>query len=164
MKELLGRMASYNAWANKRLVELMLTLPEENCTREIASSFPGLLRTVLHMWDAEAVWWQRLRLQEHVIWPGAGFSGGFADAAEGLLRQSQIWEDWARRASVISLEHVIQYQNSKRETFKIQTAQMLQHVFNHSTYHRGQLVTMLRQLGADKIPATDYFLWSRTAK
>jgi uncharacterized damage-inducible protein DinB len=38
---------------------------------------------------------------------------------------------------------------------------MLLHLFNHNTYHRGQLVTMLRQLGMDKIPATDFIVWSR---
>ncbi|MBL0200663.1 MAG: hypothetical protein IPP81_11100 [Chitinophagaceae bacterium] len=36
--------------------------------------------------------------------------------------------------------------------------QMLHHVFNHASYHRGQLVTMLNQLGADKIPGTDFLL------
>jgi uncharacterized damage-inducible protein DinB len=38
---------------------------------------------------------------------------------------------------------------------------MLLHVFNHGTYHRGQLVTMLRQLGIENIPATDFIVWSR---
>ncbi|MGZ3851281.1 MAG: DinB family protein [Flavisolibacter sp.] len=38
---------------------------------------------------------------------------------------------------------------------------MLLHAFNHGTYHRGQLVNMLRQLGVDKIPGTDFIAWSR---
>jgi uncharacterized damage-inducible protein DinB len=38
---------------------------------------------------------------------------------------------------------------------------MLLHLFNHGTYHRGQLVTMLRELGIEKIPPTDFIVWSR---
>ena len=48
--------------------------------------------------------------------------------------------------------------------FKQPTWQMLLHVFNHGTYHRGQLVNMLRQLGVSRIPATDFALWSRGKK
>ncbi len=53
------------------------------------------------------------------------------------------------------------YENSKGEQFKQPIFQMLLHVFNHGTYHRGQLVTMLRQLGVENIPATDFIVWSR---
>jgi uncharacterized damage-inducible protein DinB len=39
--------------------------------------------------------------------------------------------------------------------------QILLHLANHNTYHRGQLVNMLRQLGVEKIPQTDFVVWSR---
>ena len=42
--------------------------------------------------------------------------------------------------------------------------QMLVHVFNHSTYHRGQLINMLRQLGIEKVPTTDFALWVKNKK
>ncbi|MGZ3844574.1 MAG: DinB family protein, partial [Flavisolibacter sp.] len=58
-------------------------------------------------------------------------------------------------------QHVFQYQNTKKEQFKQPIYQMLLHAFNHGTYHRGQLVNMLRQLGVDKIPGTDFIAWSR---
>ena len=50
----------------------------------------------------------------------------------------------------MGIEHVFQYYNSKKEHFKSPVYQMLMHVFNHGTYHRGQLVNMLRQLGVEK--------------
>jgi uncharacterized damage-inducible protein DinB len=62
------------------------------------------------------------------------------------------------------LDHVFQYYNSKREYFKQPIFQMLLHVFNHGTYHRGQLVNMLRQLAVEKIPQTDFIVFSRTKK
>jgi len=49
----------------------------------------------------------------------------------------------------------------KGEHFKQPIYKMLLHVFNHGTYHRGQIVNMLRQLGIEKIPQTDFIVWSR---
>jgi uncharacterized damage-inducible protein DinB len=59
---------------------------------------------------------------------------------------------------------VFHYQNTKKEQFKQPIYQVLLHMFNHSTYHRGQLVTMLRQLGVQKLPSTDFIVWSRRKK
>jgi uncharacterized damage-inducible protein DinB len=69
--------------------------------------------------------------------------------------------EWVQQASTPQLEHVFAYQNTKRESFKQPTWQMLTHLFNHGTFHRGQIVTMLRQLGEEKIPVTDYIEFSR---
>ncbi|MDQ6763781.1 MAG: hypothetical protein M3015_14295, partial [Bacteroidota bacterium] len=53
-------------------------------------------------------------------------------------------------------------QNSKKEFFKQPVYEMLVQVFNHQTFHRGQLITMMRQNGIDKLPATDFIVYSRT--
>ena len=113
------------------------------------------------MWDAESAWWQRMKLQERIIVPSENFNGSMNDVASGLMLQNRQWEEWVNNASDISLEHVFQYQNSKKEQFKQPIFQMILHVFNHSTYHRGQLINMLRQLGEEKLPQTDFIVWSR---
>ena len=77
------------------------------------------------------------------------------------MSQSILWKDWVGNASEMALEHVFQYYNSKKEMFKQPVWQMILHVLNHGTYHRGQLVNMLRQLGIEKIPQTDFVVWSR---
>ena len=64
-------------------------------------------------------------------------------------------------ASELSLDHVFHYYTTKKELIKLPVYQMLLHVFNHGTYHRGQLVTILRELGVEKIPQTDFIVWSR---
>lgn len=161
MKELLKQYATYNIWANKRILDVLLAMPEEKQMAELPSSFTSLFKTVLHMLDAENIWWQRMKMNERVNIPSENFNGTLKDAADSLLQQSKLWEEWVSNASPLSIEHVFQYYNNKKEHFKIPVYQMLQHVFNHSTYHRGQLVNMLRQLGVDKIPATDFALWSR---
>lgn len=161
MKELLNQFAAYNVWANQKITEAILALPEEKQKEEIPSSFNSIYRTVLHMWDAETAWWQRMKLHERIIVPSENFSGSMRDVTNGLMQQNQQWLDWTSSTSDNMLEHVFQYQNSKKEQFKQPIYQMVLHVFNHGTYHRGQLVNMLRQLGVDKIPQTDFIVWSR---
>ena len=164
MKELLKQQAAYNYWANQRIVDTLLSLPEEAGTKDIHSSFSSLQKTLLHIWDAESGWWQRLRLQERLELPGKTFTGELKDATAGLLQQSKTWEEWVKQASPNALDHVIQFHTNKRELVKIRTCQLLLHVFNHSTYHRGQIITMLHQLGYPEVPATEFFLWLKLKK
>lgn len=161
MKELLKQMAAYNLWANQKLMELINALPENLQQQEMASSFKSLYHTTLHMWDAESTWWQRMKLHERIIVPSQNFQGSMKDVSNGLLQQNRQWQDWVNQATDPMLDHVFQYYNLKKESFKQPVFQVLIHVFNHGTYHRGQLVNMLRQLGAEKIPQTDFIVWSR---
>lgn len=155
MKELLQQYALYNIWATKLLVDTMNKLTEEEKTREIASSFPSLYKTLQHMWLAEEVWWKRLKLVEHIVLESEKFTGSFDALTSHHATQSKLYADWISGATENQLEHVFAYVR-KKEQFKMPVYQMLHHVFNHATYHRGQLVTMLRQLGVDKIPSTDF--------
>lgn len=163
MKELLQQYAAYNIWANKLLFERISKLGEEEISKEIASSFPSLYKTVLHMWLAEDAWYQRVKLTENIVLPAENFTGNFAELCNNLGKQSQVWKDWVDAATENQLSHVFAYIRNKEQQ-KMPVYQMLLHLFNHATYHRGQLVTMLRQLNADKIPATDFSAYCRTKK
>jgi uncharacterized damage-inducible protein DinB len=161
MKELLQQFSVYNAWANGLLKDVIIPLPEEKQLREIPSSFGSLHKTVLHMWDAESIWWQRLKLQERIIVQSENFNGNTKDAFDGLLLQNKQWNEFLANAQERQLQHEFIYRNTKKEQFKQPVFQMLLHVFNHGTYHRGQLVNILRQLFIDKIPQTDFMVWGR---
>ncbi len=161
MKELLRQYAAYNTWANQKLGELIITVPEELQKQELPSSFISLHLTILHMLDAESIWWQRMKLQEVILRPSDNFSGTTVEAIQALLNQNKMWEDWLQSATEMALDHVFSYHNTKRELFKQPMYQVLLHIMNHGTYHRGQLVNMLRQLGQQKIPTTDFIAWTR---
>jgi|SRR5436190_11235959 len=164
MKQLLHQFALYNLWANKTILERLKGLSEELINKETAGSFPGLYKTVLHMMDVESVWWQRLHLAEHVQWPGKTFNGSFDELSRILIQSSQQWEEWFKNVSEAGVAHVFGYQNSKREQFKQPVYEVSLHLFNHQTYHRGQIVTMLHQLEIDKTPVTDFIVFSRSKK
>jgi uncharacterized damage-inducible protein DinB len=164
MKELLQQYAAYNIWANKILFDRISKLPEEKITQEIASSFPSIYKTVVHMWQAEDIWWQRHKLVENITALSETFTGNFEEATTGLAKQSQLWAAWVDTANENQLTHVFAFVRNK-EQHKMKVHDMMLHLFNHATYHRGQLVTLLRQLGeVDKIPSTDFSTWFRTKK
>jgi uncharacterized damage-inducible protein DinB len=164
MKELLKQYCAYNIWATQKITDVILALPEEKQLAEVPSSYSSLYKTVLHMLDAESIWWQRLKLQERIVRPSENSKAGMEEVVKSLLQQSKMWEDWVHNASDISFDHVFQYQTFNREQFKQPTWQMILHVVNHATYHRGQLINMLRQLGVVKLPSTDFILWARGTK
>lgn len=161
MKEMLVQYAGYHNWANGLLLDLIKSLPETQQRQEVRSSFNSLYSTLLHMLDAENIWWQRMKLQEHVTRPSESFTGNMKELSNRLILQSRQWQEWIVAASEPQILHEFKYQNSKRESFKQPVYQVLLHIFNHGTYHRGQLVNILRQLGVEKIPQTDYIVWSR---
>ena len=161
MKELLQQFSAYNVWANTLLAQLISNLPAELHEKEIPSSFSSLKKTIVHMWSAESIWWQRINLQERVIAPADNFNGNIHDVLEELKKQNTQWHEWITKALEHQLQHIFQYENFKGQQFKQPIFQMLLHLFNHGTYHRGQIINMLRQLGVEKIPQTDFIVWSR---
>jgi uncharacterized damage-inducible protein DinB len=161
MKELLQQFAAYNIWANQKILEIILPLPEEKQKQEMPSSFKSIYDTVLHIWNAESIWWQRMKLEERIIFPAENFKGNMQEMVNELLQQNRKWKDWIDNATDAALDHVFQYYTTKRELFKQPVYQMILHVFNHGTYHRGQLINMLRQLRIEKLPQTDFIVWSR---
>ena len=102
-----------------------------------------------------------MKLHERITRPSDNSNSSMKDVANGLLQQNQQWQEWVSTSTEPILDHVFQYYNQKKESFKQPIFQMMLHVFNHGTYHRGQLVNMLRQLGVEKIPPTDFIVWSR---
>lgn len=164
MKEILLDLAGYNLWANTLLADCCSQLPEALLEQTFAGSFGSIRDTVLHMLDAESIWWQRIKLQDSIIRPGDGFIGSTADAFKLLKQQDESWKSWIEHASIAALQHEFSYRNTKREKFTQPTYQVLLHLFNHGTYHRGQLVNHLHNVDFHKIPPTDYIVYTRGRK
>src|SRR3954469_4245556 len=130
MKELLQQYASYNVWASQRLLDVARQLSDEQVRQEMVSSFSSIYKTVLHLLDAESIWWQRLKLQERISRPGDQFNGSMKELCEVLLQQNRVWKEWIAAAGEHQLQHQFKYQNSKRESFKQPVYEMLVHLFN----------------------------------
>jgi len=161
MKELLMQYASYNIWANKQMIDAISQLPVSQVDQEIISSFPSLRKTVYHTWAAEYVWLQRLQMVSVPVWVAADFAGSFSDACMEWERVSAALAAYIARQTDNSLKEKIHYHDLRNNPHTTSVFDMLLHVFNHATYHRGQLVTMLRQLSVKEIPGTDFIAFVR---
>lgn len=161
MKETLLRYASYNIWANKRIIDVMLQLGDAQLDEEVMSSFSSIRKTVYHTWSGEYVWLQRLQLADHPVWVESVFEGDFKEACALWQDVSVQMKDFiARQYNDAAFDHVMQYYNRQKQSKKSRVADVLIHAFNHATYHRGQLVTMLRQTGISNIPITDFIAYT----
>ncbi len=161
MKKLLEQYAAYNHWANLRMTEMANNLSDEILHREINSSFSSIYKTLLHLWDVEDIWWQRLKLSEQQVWQSETFKGSIIELSTNLVSQSKHWKEWVDVATEAALQHEFIYRNSKKDQFKQPVYEMLTHLFNHQTFHRGQLITMVRQTGEGNIPNTDLISFLR---
>lgn len=151
---------AYNRWANRRLLDAASRLSPEAFTRDLGSSFPSVGDTLAHIVAAEWVWLERWRGRSPTGPPDA-----WDLSTPGTLRAA--WEevDRNRQAFLVELTEAasgreIAYRTTSGQPFEQPLGQMLRHVVNHSSYHRGQVVTMLRQLGAEP-PPTDLILFYR---
>jgi len=161
MKELLLQYAQYNAWANKPIIDLLLSLEDGTVDKVIPSSFPSLRRTVLHIWSAESVWLQRMEHAEHPLWEEDGFTGTFGEICNRWEQTSANLVKFAANHDDETLHEMLPFIDRQGHPHIMPVYQLLHHSFDHSTYHRGQITSMLRQLGMTDLPQTDFTLFAR---
>ena len=146
------------------MTEAINLLSHEQQHKEIISSFNSLYKTVFHVWNAGFLWWKRMQKEERIARPEDRFNGSMNELCNAWNEIDKQWLDFVNDISEDSLNTKLDYQNMKGDSFSDEVYLILQHVFNHSTYHRGQMVTMLRQVGAETIPNGDFIAWARIAK
>jgi uncharacterized damage-inducible protein DinB len=116
------------------------------------------------MWDADAIWWQRIKGETAIKVPSGYFKDTTPQLIQQLLLQDEAWYSWINSLEDNELVKAFRYSNSRGEQFEQPLADLILHICNHGTYHRGQLVTMLRSLDVNNIPQTDFIHWARTSK
>ncbi len=160
MIEEVRELQAYDAWATNRILTAAARLGRDDLTRDLGSSFPSVLDTLAHILSADWVWLER--------WLGRSPTGTPADWDLGTLDgvRARWLEVRAERAGFLEeltdqdLQRRVDYRDTSGRPWTSTMAQMLRHVVNHATYHRGQVVTMLRQLGATP-PSTDLIRFYR---
>jgi len=141
----------YNAWANRRQMEAAGKVRPEEFLRPMGSSFGSLRDTLAHVYGAESVWLERFQGRSPDALPDVA---QFRDVAS--LQAS--WKELEGRLlgfvgglTQDDLNRTMEYKTLKFGVYRNPLWQSMQHVVNHGTYHRGQMTTLLRQLGAQPI-------------
>lgn len=161
MKELLQQYARYNVWANQQFIKVLRQMTEEQVDMKIQSSFPTIRKTVYHMWSAEDIWMQRMELVERPLYQATIFEGTLEEALVNWEKTSEKLVHFVEnKHDDEAFNHIVQYYDLNKRPSKVPIVRVLMQVFNHATYHRGQLVTMFRQAGVKKIPQTDFHVFA----
>jgi uncharacterized damage-inducible protein DinB len=151
----------FNLWANTEMIAWLRKYPEELMEKDVASSFPGIKLTYLHLWGAEDVWLKRLQNLPVNSILSADYQGSTKDVFEGALRISAQFNDFVQQMSPADFEEICDFKLLNGTADSRAKAFMIQHCMNHSTYHRGQVVTLGRQLGMTEPPSTDFMRYVR---
>ena len=148
--------AIYNQWANETLVNWLKTKPAEVMSQEVASSFPSIRETLIHIWDTERFWFSVLKqIPAPLSFRMHGFDGTLEDVFNGITEQSKELTDYIKTLDDFELAEAVSFDTPwvKGTQARFEFAH---HCLNHSTYHRGQLVTIGRNVGFTDAPMTDY--------
>jgi uncharacterized damage-inducible protein DinB len=153
----------YNTWANTKIVEVLRDVNDEIFFRENKSSFSSIGITVLHIWGAQHVWFKRMEGISLTAFPHTEVRDKLL-ILEGLVKSSVDFQTLIESKGEEFLTSVYAYNNLKGDPFQDTIEDTLFHVVNHSSYHRGQIITMLREAGVAKVVSTDLIHYLRTLK
>ena len=155
LRQLLVAHAGYSAWGTRQVLDACAPLTMEQIDRGLGASHSSILRTFRHMHDGERVWLRRL------VEGGSGNlpSGPAPEHSFEFLVQSwpELWRgyrDWLESASDGDLAEELTTVLPDGADLRVPRWQIVLHAINHTTFHRGQIVSMLRALGVQP-PNTD---------
>jgi uncharacterized damage-inducible protein DinB len=153
----------FNYWAKSRLLQSLDAMPENNLYKELTSSFPSIHATVVHTIGAEDIWLQRFTGQGSHPFLSVKDLPTYAEAKS---KWSRIEKEMLSHVGLLNegqLNDVVTFKTAKGEDMKQIRWQALQHLVNHDTYHRGQITTMIRQVGGTPV-STDLIRFYREKK
>lgn len=144
------QLYDYNLWANHRSISAAEKLSPARFAQPLGSSFSSVRDTLAHICGAEWIWLERFHGNSPSSLPAVEFNN-----AEGLRTHWSHQEvrllEFVRGLSPSDLDRDFEYTTLKFGIYRNPLWQSLMHLVNHGSYHRGQVTTMLRQLGAQPL-------------
>jgi uncharacterized damage-inducible protein DinB len=151
----MSRLFAYNRWANGRMLDAVAPLTAEEFGKPVGGSFGSVHGTLGHVYGADWVWLERWLGRSPRALPPLGEVPTFETLREKWLEIQDRHRVFVEALTAESLAEGLSYTNFKGETWTYPLGEALLHVVNHGTYHRGQVTTLLRQLGKAAV-STDY--------
>lgn len=155
-------LAKYNIWANNLAIYWLEQISVTDWNKNLGGSMPSLAATVAHIAGAEKIWYERLSSKIVEPFLTTYFKGNRNDTIK-------IWKEVSRNLSAFleelpeyTLTDNLDYKNLAGTEFTSKKFEAIAHVFNHSTYHRGQIINYLRQIGFKEVSSTDLITYYRS--
>ena len=149
---------AYNRWANRRLLVAASLISRDDFSRDMHASFGSVRGTLIHLLWGEGRWLQ--------FWKdGSLIPDADPDEYPNVAALETAWEqiEEAQHAFAADLTDERLASTMKVKENQYTLAELVQHILNHSTYHRGQVALLLRQIG-HRPPSTDFRLFLTEAR
>ena len=154
-KKYFTEVAAYNFWANDIVWGWLDQISDEQWNQNIVSSFNSIGETALHIVSAETIWLDRLNKVEAPVWIQSTFKGSKEETIELWKNATAGLKKFVDGFDEANMMDILVFKRLNGDRYEMPHYQVFAHIFNHSTYHRGQLVTMLRQAGFTNVGSTD---------
>jgi uncharacterized damage-inducible protein DinB len=152
---------AYNWWANHQVLTAAQPLSADDFVRDLKSSFPSIRDTLVHVLGAEWIWLRRWNGESPREHPPEWKALGCPELLVRWHEHETEQEAFLAPLTDARLAQPVAYRNTRGVAFEEPLHQLVRHAVNHSTYHRGQVTTMLRQLGYIAA-SSDLILYYRT--
>src|ERR1051326_37951 len=151
----------HDRWATARQVDVISKLKGDEYVKDLGASHGGLRGTLVHIYAAQWIWYRR--------WTGESPSA--LVTASDIPTLTALQDRWTvLRRDILQfvvalraekLREALSYEDTKGNRYSQPLSQLIRHVINHSTYHRGQITTMLRQLSVSPAASVDLITYYR---
>lgn len=153
-KKIITNYAEYNLWVNQQFVNWLSAKSDELLHKDVPSSYSSIIKTLNHIWATEEYWYSVIaetsefdkRDNEKLVTD---------EILKGLVNRSTHLAEFIKSLSEEELLRTIKIENPWFQC-ELPICDYLLQVVNHGTYHRGQIVTIGRNIGITDASNTDY--------
>ena len=154
-------LANYNLWADTAAIGWLEQINEQQWKGPVMSSFSSVYHTALHIVSAEKIWIDFWKKTPNPVFLSREFTGLKSELLDVWKVISLGLKNFVEGFPEEDLEQQVVFRYPRGGEDRMHFWQTLSHVVNHSTYHRGQLVTQLRQVGFANFSSTDLATYYR---
>lgn len=148
--------ADANQWAIETIVNWLRTKPSDKLEVAVPSSFAGIRESLIHIWDTERFWLSVIKKEPApVSYRMVPFEGTLEDVLTAAVETAKTFRDYIKSLSEEQLLEVVELDTPWVQGAKTRY-EFIQHCINHSSYHRGQVVTIGHHVGFHDAPMTDF--------
>jgi len=151
----------YDRWATAKQLEVVTGLTNDQYEKDLGSSHGGIRGTLVHIYGAQQIWYSRWKGTSPSSLPAVAESPTLAILQDKWQVLRKEIHEFITTLTEDKMREPLAYKDLKGVSYKQPLAQLIRHVINHSTYHRGQVTTMLRQLGVVPPPSIDLITYYR---
>jgi len=161
MKSLLLNYLQYNHWANEKMCNYLSGVDEPGIVDNKKAEYQTIKNVILHIADAEQTWLARLNGKNIPHMHNLDVAGSFANICATIRTNSADFIDLISGKDDEFFLSSTEYINLKGKTFSQNNAEIILHCMNHSTFHRGQVMCILRHVGYTDQSASDFIMFLR---